>query len=113
LFVNARGFISKIDILKTYIYEMELDIIGVAETFLNDDVVQAEINIEGYKIYRKDRCNFKKGKAGGVMLYIRNEIISYDFPDLNKSRSESVWCKIKVNRNDMITVGVCYRIRSY
>ena len=68
--------------------------------------MQAEISIEGYTIYRKDRCNFKEGKAGGVVLYIRNEIISYDFHDLNKSQSESFWCKIKVNRNDSITIGV-------
>ena len=58
---------------------MGIDIIGVAETFLNDDVMQAEVSIEGYTIYRKDWCIFKEGKAGGVLLYIRNGIISYDF----------------------------------
>ena len=60
-------------------------------------------------MYRKDRCNFKQGKAGGVLLYIRNEIISYDFQELNNSQSESVWCKLKVDRNDSVTIGVCYR----
>ena len=45
LFVNARGLISKIYILKTHIYEMGLDITGIAETFLCDDVMQAEISI--------------------------------------------------------------------
>jgi endonuclease/exonuclease/phosphatase family metal-dependent hydrolase len=109
LFVNARGLISKIDILKAYVKEMGLDIIGVAETFLSDDVMQAEISIEGYTMYRKDRCNFKEGKAGGVVLCIRHEIVSYEFHDLNKSQSESVWCNIKVNRNDSITIGVCYK----
>ena len=83
LFVNARGLISKIDILKTHIYEMGVGIVGVAETFLNNDVLPAEISIEGYSMYRKDRCNFKEGKAGGVILYIRNEIIPYDFQELN------------------------------
>ena len=33
LFVNARGLISEIDILKTYIHEIKIDTIGVAETF--------------------------------------------------------------------------------
>ena len=49
-FVNARGLIGKIAILKTHVYEMRIDIMGVAETFLNDDdsVMQAEISIEGY-----------------------------------------------------------------
>ena len=52
MFVNARGLIRKIDILKTYVYEMGLDIIGVAETFLCDDLMRAEISIEGYTVYR-------------------------------------------------------------
>jgi len=33
LFVNARRLVSKIDNLKMQIYEMEIDIIGVAEMF--------------------------------------------------------------------------------
>jgi len=108
-FVNARGLIGKIDILKNYVDRLKLDIIGVAETFLNEEVMQAEISIDGYSIYRKDRCNVKEGKAGGVILYIKNEIISCDCTDLNKMKSESVWCTIKVDNNTSLTVGVCYR----
>jgi len=67
---------------------MEIDIIGVDETFLNNDVTPAEINFEVYTMYRKDRCNFKEGRAGGVILYIRNEIMSCDAKDLNTSQSE-------------------------
>ena len=36
-------------------------------------------------------------------------ILSYDFQDLNKRQSESVWCKISVSRNDNVIIGVCYR----
>jgi len=61
--LNARGLVSKIDILKMQIYEMEIDIIGVTETFLNNDVTPAEINIEGYTMHRKDRCNFKRRRS--------------------------------------------------
>jgi len=50
----------------------EIDISGVAETFLNDDVMQDEINIEGYTIFRTDRCSFREGKGGGVILYVNN-----------------------------------------
>ena len=69
----------------------------------------AEISIEGYTIYRKDRCNVKEGKGGGVILYTRNEMVSYDYEELNKSESESVWCKLKVENISSITIGVCYR----
>jgi hypothetical protein len=70
LFVHARGLTSKIDILKNYVDKLKLDIIGIAETFLNDEVMPSEISIDGYSMYRKDRCNFKEGKAGGVILYV-------------------------------------------
>ena len=108
-FVNARGLLSKIDVLRDCAVQMKLDIIGVAETFLNSEVLQAEIYIDGYKIYRKDRCNVKAGKCGGVILYIRDDIISYECDDLNGFNCESVWGKIKTERNDELTVGVCYK----
>jgi len=71
--------LSKIDILTSlFVDKLKLDIIGIAETFLIDEVLQAEISIDVYSIYRKDRCNFKGGKVGGVILYIKNQIISYE-----------------------------------
>jgi hypothetical protein len=27
---------------------------------------------------------------------------------LNQLESESIWCKIKVDKNEAITIGVCY-----
>jgi len=91
------------------LHEMEIDIIGVAETFLNKDITPAEINIEGYTMFKKDRCNFKEGRAGGIIRYIRNEIMSYDAKDFNISQSESVWSKIKINNKSLVTIGVCYK----
>jgi len=52
-FVNARGLLSKIDNLRDYAIQLNLDIIGVAETFLNDKISQSEIGIDGYTIYRR------------------------------------------------------------
>ncbi|MGE5822757.1 MAG: reverse transcriptase domain-containing protein [Nitrososphaerota archaeon] len=112
-FVNARGLLSKIDILRDYADSMKLDIIGIAESFLTNDVFPAEINIEGFKIFRKDRSMVKAGKCGGVILYVRQDIVSYECGELNKLNSESVWCKIKTSintgRENEITVGVCYK----
>ena len=99
------------DILRDLAVCKNLDIIGIAETFLNNEVLQSEINIEGYKIYRKDRCNIKEGKGGGVILYIKDDILSYECYDFNKNNSESVWCKcgINKNKNGEIIIGVCYK----
>lgn len=88
---------------------MNLDIIGIAETFLVKDVMQAEISIDGFTSYRKDRNSFKEGKAGGVLLYVKNEINSYEYSELNILKSESVWCRVKTAGNENINIGVCYR----
>jgi hypothetical protein len=35
-----------------------------------------EIMIEGYRIYRKDRSQIKQEKHGGVLLYVKDDIIT-------------------------------------
>ena len=38
-FVKARGLVSEIDILKSYVEKLKLDIIRKAESCLNDEVM--------------------------------------------------------------------------
>ena len=110
-FLNARGVLSKMDELKYFIAEKGLDIVGIAETWLNENVLLPEVNIDGYKLYRKDRSEVKEGIHGGVLLYVRNEIVSQKCDYLNDGKSESLWCKILDVKNKMneIIIGVCYK----
>ena len=108
-FTNARGLRSKHDLLQEYAIEQNLDIIGIAETFLTDDILSAEIALPGYTMYRKDRCEVNNSKGGGVVLYVRNDIISCEIVTLNQLKCESVWCKLKTHGNPDVIVGVCYK----
>ena len=74
-FVNARGLVPKIELLRNYAITMNLDIIGIAETFLVKDVMQAEISIDGFTSYRKDRNSFEEGKAGAFCFMSRMKLI--------------------------------------
>ena len=51
--------------------------LGLTETWLSSNHNEAELEIDGYKIYRKDR-NREKAKqgrySGGVAFYLRNDI---------------------------------------
>jgi hypothetical protein len=47
-------------------------IIALTETHLNPSVLNEEININNYNIYRSDRTSRKQG---GVMMYIRDKLI--------------------------------------
>ena len=45
------------------------EVISLSETWLNNSVKNAEINIEGYKLFRQDRQGIRGGGVDGV--YIR------------------------------------------
>lgn len=82
------------------------DIIGVVETWTCEDVMDSEMNLDGYTMYRKDR---KGTKGGGVVLYIRDTIIATDIEkEIEEDFQESTWCKVELQNTSLI-VGVCYR----
>ena len=66
------SFICKVDELGMFAVEKNLDIIGIAKSWLNDSIVDAEIDIENFTLYRKDRLDAKKARREGVLLYVRN-----------------------------------------
>jgi len=53
-YFNARSIRNKIDELKILAEQYKPDLIGVVETWLNDDNFACEINLSGYNILRKD-----------------------------------------------------------
>ena len=44
-------------------------IIGITESWANNDMTYAELGLEGYAIFRKDRIG---RRGGGVLLYIKD-----------------------------------------
>jgi hypothetical protein len=86
-----------------------LHIIGIAETFLNSSISDAEVQIDGFRLYRKDRNCFKAGKGGGVVLYINDNIVSSECIALNDLQCESIWADICLDSSCTIAIGVCYK----
>ena len=80
-------------------------VIGIFETWLDNSVNDAEINIEGYTVIRNDRNR----KGGGVCIYINNKF-AFSKQDLKNSENiESVWAEIYLPKTKPFTVGVVYR----
>ena len=72
--MNARSIVNKIKELKVMIEEENVDIISITETWLNDNVTDDEVSINGYTLFRKDRRDEVKcrgGGPGGVAMYIQ------------------------------------------
>ena len=65
MYFNARSIVNKVDELEIYTKEEELDIIGITETWLTDEILTSEISLEGYTLYRKDRKDILKQEEEG------------------------------------------------
>ena len=51
--------------------EINPHIIGITESWANNDTTDAELGLEGYVTFRKDRMG---RRGGGVLLYIKETI---------------------------------------
>ena len=69
----------------------------------------AEIGIDGFTVYRKDRSETKNAKGGGVLLYVHSSLTCSECLDLNRYKCESVWVKIHTGSSSDFIVGCVYR----
>jgi len=87
--------------------EEKYDIIGISETWCKPEVLDSEIEIENYKVYRGDR---EVGTGGGVALFIKDTFQSYECPELDDdSFQDQIWRVINLSKSDKLLVGVIYR----
>ena len=49
-------------------------IIGITESWANNDITDAELGLAGYVMFRKDRMGMI---GGGMLLYIKENIPAY------------------------------------
>ena len=73
--LNARSIINKKNELNIMVDDIKPHIIGITESWAHKDITDAELGLEGYVMFRKDRIG-KKG--GGVLLYIKENIPAYE-----------------------------------
>ena len=57
------------------VHELKLHIIGITESWVNNDITDAKLGLEGYAMFRKDR---RGRRGGGVLLYINDTIPTYE-----------------------------------
>lgn len=84
----------------------EVDLIGITESWANDYVNDAELYIEGFNMFRKDRC---KSKGGGLLLYVNTRLkASLNTVLTNSDFEETLWCNLQIDQQ-LLIVGLCYR----
>ena len=65
--LNARSIINKKTELNIMVDDIKPHIIGITESWANNDITNAEFGLAGYVMFRKDRIG---RRGGGVLVYI-------------------------------------------
>ena len=82
-------------------------IVGMTESWANNDISDAELGLTGYVMFRRDRIG---RRGGGVISYIIKESIQAYKIKLEREANcdEAVWCN-KVTGNSPLIIGLVYR----
>ncbi len=100
----------KLDELTLFLNSHNVDIACITETWLKTSVPDTAINIDGYTVIRRDRCDDVMG--GGVCIYIRDTLKHTLWTQLHDDEVESVWVTIRPRKLPrevpMIAIGVLY-----
>jgi len=106
MYFNARSLRNKMDELMATVAATTPEVIGITESWGNDDISDSEFSVPGYDLFRSDRTSGHRG--GGVLLFVRNTLKAVEVKLSNKFRDQ-IWCRVKIRHNDELLIGVCYR----
>ena len=113
LCANARSVTNKIDELDAECQNKCIDVAGITETWLKNDIPSISLQLSGfYPPLRNDR-NSRRG--GGVACYVRQGIQYKHWEELQELCAENVWLTImpkRLPRNiSIIIIGNMWMIK--
>lgn len=108
-YTNANSLVNKMDEFRLRVCGTGCHVVAVTETWANSGVGDAELMIDGYSMYRRDRREELGCRGGGVIMYVRDSLRSELNVKLTEEPfEESVWCDIWIGVRKLL-MGTCYR----
>ena len=104
---NIRNLLNKLDEIRYIINTLKsrIHLILFTETWLNSSVLDEEVSIPGYTVFRKDR----RSKGGGVIMYTRDDLSVIRRSDLERPDVEGLWLEITLPKSRSFIFGTFYR----
>ena len=100
-FLNCRGWHSREVDVKMMLGKLDLDVMGLAETFLRRE---EEIEVGGYMWHGQNR-QYCKRASGGVRLLVKKHLKVLPL----RSQTEGVvWVEVRLEKERKLAVGVVY-----
>ena len=69
-YLNARSLLSKLDELRVLCLANNYDIVCIVESWLSQDILDSELAITGYTIFRRDRNRH----GGGIIIFVKDTL---------------------------------------
>lgn len=71
--LNIRSLINKLDIVRQFLIDTNIDCLCLTETWLWDVITNNLVEIDGYKLVRADRHNTSQfTRGGGICMFIKD-----------------------------------------
>ena len=104
---NVNGLVNKLENVNILLMETKrnIDILGITETHLHENIKVEEVEVGGYSFVGNDR---ETGHNGGVVCYIWDGIHCQRRKDLEKD-IEAIWIEIFVQKSKSILVCFVYK----
>lgn len=99
--VNINSFRYKYKAFHGILYEKATDVVVITETKLDDSFPDAQFQVDGYTMYRKDRDS----NGGGVIFYIRNDVPSRQRNDLEFTDIKNIAIEISIGKDKWLVLG--------
>ena len=109
MFTNANSYMNKRDEVEFYALQNDIDIMAIVESWASSEIMDAELAIEGFILFRRDRSRIPWQRGGGLLLYVRIGLQMEELQDVNRADCEALWCRMMIEKGREVIVGLCYR----
>jgi len=104
--MNAQSLRNKMAELLATVESFDPTVIGVTESWGDNDILDSEFSIPGFTMFRSDRKITHRG--GGVLLYVKTDLNPLEVR-MKSSFVDQIWCQVKISNGEALLIGVCYR----
>ena len=105
--VNARSIGNKLEELQLCAAVEKPNILAITESWGKEEIVDGEISLPGYTLFRRDRKDGRRG--GGVLLYLDSRLKVIEREDICSTKfTECIWCEVEFDKLKTL-IGICYR----
>ena len=103
--LNITSIPKYIEQLRLYLSNKPVDVFTINETRLDESISNVEVNIQGYNLWRKDKCKY----GGGVAIYTRDILNVREMSSFVPENTEAVCLEIIKPKTQPILITTVYR----